>query len=312
MGLPTSRFGLALGNVPRFTGVRINVSDIRVERVDGINLSLWLPRQSDRAVYHGLMLGLVAHEAEAMRGITVSGIGLATGELSGVGIALVGMGAERAYGVALNGIGFAVERRFIGLGVAGIGADVGRFTGAALGGIGVGGGDMEGVALGGIGVGGGDMTGLFLGGVGVGGEDMTGLFFGGIGVGGQRLRGVFAGGLGVGGEDLTGLFAGGLGVGGDRITGFTAAGIGTGANRFCGVSLNAGMLRIGDGDTRGRLQGLGVAAFTHVRGRQDGVTVGFINIAEELHGVQIGLLNYAGNNPDGLKLLPGFNAHFRP
>jgi hypothetical protein len=29
-----------------------------------------------------------------------------------------------------------------------------------------------------------------------------------------------------------------------------------------------------------------------------------------LHGVQIGVLNYAGNNASGLRLLPGLNAHF--
>ena len=29
-----------------------------------------------------------------------------------------------------------------------------------------------------------------------------------------------------------------------------------------------------------------------------------------LQGIQIGLLNYAGNNPDGLRWLPGINAHF--
>jgi hypothetical protein len=33
-------------------------------------------------------------------------------------------------------------------------------------------------------------------------------------------------------------------------------------------------------------------------------------MARELHGVQIGLLNIAGNNPAALRVLPGLNLHF--
>ncbi len=32
--------------------------------------------------------------------------------------------------------------------------------------------------------------------------------------------------------------------------------------------------------------------------------------AANLHGVQIGLVNWADNNPSGLKILPIANAHF--
>jgi hypothetical protein len=42
----------------------------------------------------------------------------------------------------------------------------------------------------------------------------------------------------------------------------------------------------------------------------DGVSIGLFNWTPRLRGVQLGLLNYAGNNPDGLKLLPLVNAHF--
>ena len=38
--------------------------------------------------------------------------------------------------------------------------------------------------------------------------------------------------------------------------------------------------------------------------------IGVFNRADNLHGVQIGVLNYAGNNPSGLKWLPGINVHF--
>jgi len=35
------------------------------------------------------------------------------------------------------------------------------------------------------------------------------------------------------------------------------------------------------------------------------------NRTEELHGLQVGLLNYAGNNPKGLRMLPFVNMHLK-
>jgi hypothetical protein len=46
-----------------------------------------------------------------------------------------------------------------------------------------------------------------------------------------------------------------------------------------------------------------------VRGEQHGLTIGLFNYAESLDGVQVGLLNYAGNNRAGLRWLPIANAH---
>ena len=48
-----------------------------------------------------------------------------------------------------------------------------------------------------------------------------------------------------------------------------------------------------------------VAAATH----NGPNAIGLVNYASELHGVQIGLLNWAGNN-ETLKLFPILNAHF--
>jgi hypothetical protein len=43
---------------------------------------------------------------------------------------------------------------------------------------------------------------------------------------------------------------------------------------------------------------------------QRGLSIGIFNHADNLHGVQIGVLNFAGNNPEGLKILPLLNVHF--
>jgi hypothetical protein len=61
-----------------------------------------------------------------------------------------------------------------------------------------------------------------------------------------------------------------------------------------------------DGDV-GRVSGLTVSAYNHVKGEQHGVSLGLVNYAWEVNGVQLGLLNYVASNRKGLRLLPLFN-----
>ena len=58
------------------------------------------------------------------------------------------------------------------------------------------------------------------------------------------------------------------------------------------------------------LQGISVAGYNDVRSTQRGLSIGLYNDARRLHGVQIGLLNRARNNPPGTRYLPFVNAHF--
>jgi hypothetical protein len=60
----------------------------------------------------------------------------------------------------------------------------------------------------------------------------------------------------------------------------------------------------------GRLSGVSISAFNRILGEQRGFVIGIFNYARSLHGVQVGVLNWAGNNRSGLKLLPIANAHF--
>jgi hypothetical protein len=64
------------------------------------------------------------------------------------------------------------------------------------------------------------------------------------------------------------------------------------------------------GGPGGTLTGLSLSPVNHVRGRQRGLTIGLFNYATHLSGAQLGLLNYAGNNPRFLRLLPGLNLSF--
>jgi hypothetical protein len=58
-----------------------------------------------------------------------------------------------------------------------------------------------------------------------------------------------------------------------------------------------------------RLTGLSISAYNRVRGLQAGMAVGLYNSADELHGVQIGVVNRAKNNKAPFRILPVLNVH---
>ena len=88
---------------------------------------------------------------------------------------------------------------------------------------------------------------------------------------------------------MEGICLGGLAVGaGERMTGFMVGGA---------------HLKTVD------FTGLGIGAYNLVKGRQEGITIGLVNRATDLHGVQIGLINHAANNPPHFRWLPFVNVH---
>jgi hypothetical protein len=54
-------------------------------------------------------------------------------------------------------------------------------------------------------------------------------------------------------------------------------------------------------------EGVGASAFNQVLGHQKGLTIGLVNYAWSLSGVQIGLLNIVRDNPPGRRVLPVVN-----
>jgi hypothetical protein len=138
-----------------------------------------------------------------------------------------------------------------------------------------------------------------------------------------EIVGVHVGGLAVVGQwGVTGINAGGLAVvaaDGD-VRGVTLAGLAIDARMGVVEGVSAALYRIRTHELMGfslagwvdvhHLTGVSVAAFNKVQGRQTGLSIGIFNSARRLEGLQIGLLNHAANNPDGLRWLPFFNAHF--
>ena len=168
--------------------------------------------------------------------------------------------------------------------------------------------ELDGVGIAGLGLGSGkSLRGIFVGGLGVGsGGDIDGLAIGGLGIGAKHMRGVVVGGLGIGaGGSIEGLAVAGLGIGSPRIRGVVAA-LAAGGQDVAGAVIAPAFF---DLMPDGKITGVSVSAFNRIRGDQRGLAIGIVNYARWLHGVQIGLVNIAGNNPSGLKVLPIVNAH---
>lgn len=276
--------GIAFGHAPRVNGIRINLQDRYLERVNGLNLTLWSPpgRGDVGGDVNGFAVGLVAPTAARLNGVQAGLAAVVASErLAGVsvgGLAVVSEG-ER-YGISVAGLASVSERNAAGVGVAGLAVvSEGRLTGLHAAGLAT-------VAEG----------------------DLVGIHFGGLAaVSEGGMRGIGIGGLAVVSEGtLSGIAVGGLAAAGER--GLSGIGV-------------AGLAVVSDAETRGiavalgatgenDLRGLGVATYNRYRGVQRGLTIGVFNWASELRGVQIGLLNRADNNPPALRWLPLLNASF--
>lgn len=153
---------------------------------------------------------------------------------------------------------------------------------------------------------------------------MTGISVAGLGlVGKHGVTGVSLSGLGlVAGEgSITGVNVAGLGlVSGDAITGISATvgmarakGSITGVT-FAGYRMKAPVitgLNVAIGWTDANiLSGVSCAAYHQTAEMQKGLVVGVFNNAEDLQGIQIGLLNHVESNPAWARWLPIINAKF--
>jgi hypothetical protein len=81
-------------------------------------------------------------------------------------------------------------------------------------------------------------------------------------------------------------------------------GFGAGTQDFNGGAIAPLYFRI---ERDGSMRGVSVSAFNRIGGVQHGLALGILNIAEDLRGIQIGLINIARSNPRGRRVLPIVN-----
>jgi len=277
----------------------------------------------------GIGLGALGMGAgEKVGGIMVGGLGIGTGgDLAGIIVGGLGAGGGGdARGLVVGGAGAGVGGDVRGIVVGGLGAGAGgELRGLGIGGLGIGaGGGVTGIAVGGLGVGsGGEVSGLMVGGLGVAaGGGGRGVMIGGLGAGvGGDFSGIGVGGLGIGGGgDMTGIFLGGagvgsggtlkylsiagLGVGAPTVKGVAIGGLGVGGHELEGVMIGGATVRVVEGGT---LRGVGVSPVNYIQGTQRALTIGIVNYAWELHGLQLGVIDIVRRNPAGGRVLPLVN-----
>jgi hypothetical protein len=330
VGIPSKRGGIGFGNLSKFTGIRFNFKDKYVERITGVNVTVWQTKNDgDQAgTVNGISLGLpMAMGHENQNGVSVGLLGVAaTKNLSGINIGVLGAGAgNNVSGFNFGGLGIGSGHDLRGVSIGGLGAGAGGdVIGFNVGGLGIGaGGNLSGFSFGGLGVGsGGNVTGISLAGVGIGaGESLTGFGFalGGIGAG-QRVRGINIAGLGIGaGEEVKGITVAGLGVGSQKVTGVAVA-MAVGGLDVKGIMIAPAFFRVGGGNNTdengvkmsedGMMRGLSISAYNRIKGEQRGVAVGVVNYSQKIKGFQFGLINIVRDNPKGLRVLPIFNTRF--
>ena len=329
VGIPSKRGGIGFGNLSRFTGIRFNFKDKDVERINGINTTIWQTKDDSyqAGTVNGVSIGLpMAMGHDNQNGVSIGAFGVAAKKnLRGINIGVLGAGAgEDITGLNLGGLGIGSGGDLRGITIGGLGAGAGgNVSGFNFGGLGIGaGGSLSGFSFGGLGVGsGGDVNGVNIGGVGVGaGGSLNGLSFAIVGIGaGEKVRGITIAGVGIGaGEEVKGITIAGVGVGSRKVTGLAIAGA-VGGIDVKGIMIAPGYFRIGDkqkhddGSTEireGVMTGLSISAYNHIRGEQRGVALGIVNQATRVKGIQFGLINIVKENPKGLRVLPIFNTKF--
>lgn len=323
LGIPSKKGGIGFGNFPRFTGLRFNFRDKNVEKISGVNVTVWQPKGEDEqtGTMNGISIGVpLAMGTEDRNGIGVgiAGVG-ARRNLTGINVGGLGVGAGgNVTGITIGGLGAGTGGDLKGITIGGLGAGSGGdVTGISIGGLGIGAGEsLKGLSIGGLGAGAGkSVKGITIGGLGAGaGEDISGLMFGGLGAGaGESVKGIAIGGLGVGaGKDLTGVAIAGIGAGSPKVRALVIAPA-AGGNDIAGLFIVPIYLQAGNKDSNEedvKMGGVSIGAVSMIKGTQKGITIGVFNYARKQRGFQLGLLNYVKDNPKGLRLLPVFNAHF--
>ncbi len=312
--------------------------------VNGLAVGVIAPAADE---FNGIAIGIGGVMAKSrLSGISFGGLGVVSeGDITGITLAGLGTVSKGdLQGISIGGLGCVSQGSIVGGSFALLGlVGKGDVTGISIGGLGtVAGGTMTGMNFGGLGlVGKEGMYGVNIGGMGTVSQGVVGgLNFGGLAIVGQQgVAGVNLSGMAIvategsaGFLNLSGLAVVGLG----GIYGVSVAGAGiVSKNDIAGLNLTIGDLRT-DGSIAGlsvagyrtkadRLTGIGITlvttqvgemqgAVTGVYNRFDrsmsGLSIGFVNDAASLFGVQLGFINIADNNPFPFRVLPILNVHF--
>jgi hypothetical protein len=138
LNIPFRKYGVSIGNSYRFNGIRINFADSNVQRINGLNLTLWTKYKSvynKDATINGISIGvfptvrrmqplnifiLGAAGVEYLNGISVAGIGMASARINGLGIGGAMLGGEVINGITVSGLFSYCEKSINGFNISGL------------------------------------------------------------------------------------------------------------------------------------------------------------------------------------------------
>jgi hypothetical protein len=165
---------------------------------------------------------------------------------------------------------------------------------------------LSGFSVGGLATSGAQINGLCASGILVLGDSINGISISGLYTKADVISGIAISGIEVTGvEDINGLAVGVLGITSfERDYNGKTSSLRILGNNFKGVGVTAGYLK------SNIFRGVAIAGYSRTN-QMFGLSVALYNRTKELHGFQLGVLNYAGNNPKGLKMLPFVNLHLR-
>jgi hypothetical protein len=307
--LTVGNTGLAIGDVPRVIGLRLNYTDRRLTRVDGLNVTVG--GGTATGTVNGIELGLLSatlgtanglvvapltlRASQHIRGIAIGGLGVQAGQrgtrASRTGgrpetVAIPGTGGIE--GIAVSGLVVNAGNHLRGVGVAPF--ILANATGSRV----------EGIAVSGL-VSAHSARGIMVGALGTNSRSTTGITIGGLGVKvDSSLTGIGVGGLAVGntGTRLRGIALAGVASRFRRATGIVGTVGATNVTRVDGLALSGVRTVVTDAN------GFALAGvLTQVRGRSTGLTFAPIVLANQLRGVGVGAV-LGGRDIRGLVFAP--------
>jgi hypothetical protein len=108
LDLTVNGVGLSVGDSRRVTGLRLNFRDTRLDRVNGINATIWHPEEGGAGDIHGMALGIPSTGGRTIKGLSLGILGVSAEEkMSGIGIGGIGLGlVRRCVGSLWAGLGW--------------------------------------------------------------------------------------------------------------------------------------------------------------------------------------------------------------
>jgi hypothetical protein len=142
LNFPFKKYGLSIGNSIDFTGIRINLADRNVKKINGLNVTFWLKKsQNLSSSVNGISIGVVPTGGSMqLINLGILGLGTSPSNLNGLslggfvigsggninGLSVSGLvtiadgGTSIISGIALSGIGIGAKKAINGLAIGGL------------------------------------------------------------------------------------------------------------------------------------------------------------------------------------------------